>query len=63
LNEDVGYGLVFISDLGKEYGVETRLIDAVILLASSIMGTDYRTKNPFRFEKIQSDVQRILRLN
>jgi len=59
-NEDVGYGLVFISDLGKAYGVETPVIDSVILLASKIMETDYRKKNPYRFETIQSDIQAIL---
>ncbi len=42
LNEDVGFGLVFISELARQVGLETPVTDAVILLASRIMGRDYR---------------------
>jgi opine dehydrogenase len=42
LNEDVGFGLVFISELAKQVGLKTPVIDAVILLASTIMKKDYR---------------------
>lgn len=42
INEDVGYGLVFMSDLAKRVGVETPMIDAVINIASAAMGRDYR---------------------
>ena len=41
LNEDVGYGLVFMSKLGKQVGVATPGIDAVINVASTVMARDY----------------------
>jgi opine dehydrogenase len=42
LNEDVGYGLVFMSELGRQVGVATPGIDAVIDVASIVMARDYR---------------------
>ena len=42
LNEDVGYGLVFMSELGAFLGVDTPVINSVIEIASCIMGRDYR---------------------
>ncbi|MBT8108655.1 MAG: NAD/NADP octopine/nopaline dehydrogenase family protein [Gammaproteobacteria bacterium] len=42
LNEDVGYGLVFMSELGRQVGVATPGIDAVINVASIVMARDYR---------------------
>ena len=44
LNEDVGYGLVFMSKLGKQLGVETPGIDAVINVATIVMARDYRAE-------------------
>ena len=44
LNEDVGYGLVFMSALGRQVGVETPTIDAVIRLASVLMARDYASE-------------------
>jgi opine dehydrogenase len=41
LNEDVGYGLVFMADLARQAGIETPCMDAVIRLASAAMGRDY----------------------
>jgi len=41
INEDVGYGLVFMSQLGRQVGVATPTIDSVIQLASVLMGRDY----------------------
>ena len=41
LNEDVGYGLVFMSALGSQLGVETPSIDAMIRLTSILMGREY----------------------
>ena len=41
LNEDVGYGLVFLSKLGRQVGVETPTIDAVIRVTSVLMARDY----------------------
>ncbi len=42
LNEDVGYGLVFMSRLGQQIGVATPGIDAVINVATIVMARDYR---------------------
>ena len=44
LNEDVGYGLVFMSKLGQQVGVETPGIDAVIKVATIVMARDYRAE-------------------
>jgi opine dehydrogenase len=44
LNEDVGYGLVFISMLGQQIDVKTPGIDAVISVASILMARDYRSE-------------------
>jgi len=41
LNEDVGYGLVFMSSLARQIDVETPSIDAIIQLASVLMNRDY----------------------
>ncbi len=41
LNEDVGYGLVFMARLGDQAGVATPMMDAVIRLASVLMAHDY----------------------
>lgn len=45
LNEDVGYGLVFMSRLGSQVGVPTPNIDAVIRLTSVLMARDYATES------------------
>jgi opine dehydrogenase len=41
INEDVGYGLVFMSRLGQQVGVATPTIDSIIRLASVLMNRDY----------------------
>jgi len=41
-NEDVGYGLVFMAELGKKIGVDTPSMDSVIHLCSIAIGKDYR---------------------
>ncbi len=41
LNEDVGYGLVFMSALARQIGVETPTMDAIIRIASVLMARDY----------------------
>lgn len=41
LNEDVGYGLVFLSKLGRQVDVATPTIDAVIKVTSVLMARDY----------------------
>ena len=42
--EDVPMSLVPISNLGKSFGVSTRAIDSVILLARVVHGTDYHKR-------------------
>jgi len=44
LNEDVGYGLVFMSTLARQLGVQVPAMDAVITLASFVMNRDYRSE-------------------
>lgn len=44
LHEDVGYGLVFMSSLGRQVGVETPGMDAVIEVASIVMARNYRAE-------------------
>ena len=44
INEDVGYGLVFMSKLGQQAGVATPGIDAIIAVASIVMARDYRAE-------------------
>lgn len=41
LHEDVGYGLVFMSALARQVGVETPNMDATIRLTSTLMARDY----------------------
>ena len=41
-NEDVGYGLVFMAELGKQVGVDTPIMDAVIDIVSVLMKKNYR---------------------
>ena len=40
-NEDVGYGLVFLQNLGEQVGVATPVMSAVIALVSVLMNRDY----------------------
>jgi opine dehydrogenase len=42
LTEDVGYGLIFMSDLAALVGVPTPAIDAVITIASVVLARDLR---------------------
>ncbi len=44
LNEDVGYGLVFMSSLGQQLGVATPGMDAIIEVASIVMARNYRAE-------------------
>jgi len=45
INEDVGYGLVFMSKLGEQIGVATPGIDAIIDVAAIVMARDYRAES------------------
>jgi opine dehydrogenase len=42
LTEDVGYSLNFLADLAARLGVPTPVIDAVITIASVVLGRDFR---------------------
>jgi opine dehydrogenase len=42
IREDVGYGLVPMADVGKLLGVKTPVMDALITLASTALGCDFR---------------------
>jgi opine dehydrogenase len=44
LNEDVGYGLVFMSRLASQIDVETPTINAIIQFASVLMNRDYASE-------------------
>jgi len=41
LNEDVGYGLVFMSELGRQLGIATPTMAAMIQVCSVLMNRDY----------------------
>ncbi len=43
-NEDVGYGLIFFAELGKQIGVETPVMDSIIKIVSVLMEKDYRSE-------------------
>lgn len=55
LNEDVGYGLVFMADLAKQVGVDTPVMDAVIKLTSVIMNRDYKEEAKRTMESLSLD--------
>jgi opine dehydrogenase len=44
IKEDVGYGLVPMSEIGRLFGVKTRVMDALIILASVASGADFRSE-------------------
>jgi opine dehydrogenase len=44
LTEDVGYSLVFLTDLARRLGVETPTMEALITLASVVLGQDFRAQ-------------------
>jgi opine dehydrogenase len=46
LNEDVGYGLVFLAALGRQLGVATPIMDSVIALTSRLTNRDYTAEAP-----------------
>lgn len=52
LNEDVGYGLVFMSELGALLGVATPVMNSVIEIATCIMGRDYRREGARTLESL-----------
>ncbi len=44
LTEDVGYSLVFLTDLAARVGVQTPTMQALITLASVVLGRDFRAE-------------------
>jgi opine dehydrogenase len=44
LTEDVGYSLVFLTDLARRVGVPTPIMDSVISIACVVLGRDFRTE-------------------
>jgi opine dehydrogenase len=44
LTEDVGYSLVFLTDLSRRLGVETPTMDALVTLASVVLARDFRAE-------------------
>ena len=42
LTEDVGYSLVFLTDLASRVGVKTPTMEALITLASIVLDRDFR---------------------
>ncbi len=44
IREDVGYGLVPMAEIGKLLGVHTPVMDALIKLASTALGVDFRNE-------------------
>ncbi len=44
LTEDVGYSLIFLTDLAARLGVPSPAMDAVITIASVILGRDFRAE-------------------
>ncbi|NQU36988.1 MAG: NAD/NADP octopine/nopaline dehydrogenase family protein [Actinobacteria bacterium] len=44
LNEDAGFGLVFMTDLARRVGVPTPNMDALLQLSSTVMARDYRAE-------------------
>eukprot|EP00178_Gracilaria_changii_P014288 TRINITY_DN40370_c0_g1_i1.p1 TRINITY_DN40370_c0_g1~~TRINITY_DN40370_c0_g1_i1.p1 ORF type:complete len:389 (+),score=67.47 TRINITY_DN40370_c0_g1_i1:31-1197(+) len=45
-HEDLGYGVVFLRDLARHVGVKTPVMDALIVLVSTVMDIDYAAKAP-----------------
>jgi opine dehydrogenase len=42
IREDIGYGLVPMADIGRLLGIKTPVMDALITLASTALGVDFR---------------------
>ncbi|MGE5630712.1 MAG: NAD/NADP octopine/nopaline dehydrogenase family protein [Caulobacteraceae bacterium] len=52
INEDVGYGLVFMAELGKQLEVPTPVADSMITIASTVMMRDYRKEKARTLESL-----------
>jgi len=62
LDEDVGYGLVFMAELANSIGVKTPMMDSVILMASAIAERDYRGESLRTLEGIGYTVEEVHKL-
>ncbi len=51
-NEDVGYGLIFMSELGAQIGVTTPNMDSIITLVSTVMQRDYKKEKKRSMEAL-----------
>lgn len=58
IREDVGYGLVPMSEIGKLAGVETPVMNALITLASTALGVNFRAEGLTREKMGLGDVTR-----
>lgn len=54
-NEDVGYGLVFMTELARQVGVDTPVMDSVINIASVLMNRNYRGEKKRTMETLGLD--------
>ncbi|MDO5697645.1 MAG: NAD/NADP octopine/nopaline dehydrogenase family protein [Dermatophilus congolensis] len=52
LTEDVGYGLVFLTDLARRLGVPTPTMDAIIDITSVILSRDFRSEKARTLETL-----------
>lgn len=52
LVEDVGFGLVFFTDLARRIGVQTPVMDALITLASQILNRDFVAEKARTLESV-----------
>jgi opine dehydrogenase len=52
-NEDVGFGLVFLTDLAKQIGVPTPAMDAILELVSIVMDRDYKQEKARTMESLK----------
>ena len=60
LTEDVGYGLVFMSDLAEKLGLAVPMIHSVINIASKLMETDYIKKSIRTVDTLGFSIEEIL---
>jgi len=54
-NEDVGYGLVYMTDFARHIGVDTPIMDSIINIVSVLMQRDYRKEGARTLAKLGLD--------
>ncbi|HEY5980079.1 MAG TPA: NAD/NADP octopine/nopaline dehydrogenase family protein [Microlunatus sp.] len=55
LTEDVGYSMVFFTDLARSLGVATPVMDAVVQIASVVLGRDFRSEGARTMQSLGLD--------